>query len=47
VDKVRKENKGKPVMDESKSSASRDGFANDKRENGKAKPISKKDQIKY
>ncbi|MEY3302399.1 MAG: hypothetical protein RLZZ139_771 [Cyanobacteriota bacterium] len=47
VNKVRKENKGKPVMDESKSSASRDGFANDKRENGKAKPISKKDQIKY
>jgi len=47
VDKVRKENKGKPVMDESKSASSRDGFANDKRETGKAKPISKKDQINY
>ena len=46
VDKVRKENKGKPVMDESKSM--RDGMSGgDKRETGKAKPMSKKDRIKY
>lgn len=46
VDKVRKENKGKPVMDISKSE--KDGMGGgDKRETGKAKPISKKDQIKY
>lgn len=46
VDKVRKENKGKPVMDISKSE--KDGMGGgDKRETGKAKPMSKKDQIKY
>lgn len=43
VDKVRKEKQ--PIMDISKSE--KDGFANDKRETGKAKPMSKKDQIKY
>jgi hypothetical protein len=47
VDKVRKENKGKPIMDESKSPDSRDGFSLDERETGKAKPMRKKDQIKY
>jgi len=46
VDKVRKEGKGKPVMDISKSD--KDGMAGaDKRETSKAKPMSKKDQIKY
>ena len=45
VDSVRKEGKGRPVMDISKGE--KDGFSNDKRETGKSAPMNKKDQIKY